>query len=182
MTPNPALEPCPFCGKQDAKVQSVKEDSAKYVACLNCSAEGPVEQEDGPVAAWNRRASSPTKDNEAGIMYVAQLAALIVKKDEALKKAAREIVDLCGGSWRAAPLYISAALSLTSESVEVARCREVVEAERKVLEAAERRRDYDEMLLNDFHEKYGTSWYSQACDDAIVNTVALMIAARIKKT
>jgi Lar family restriction alleviation protein len=50
------LKPCPFCGSENLIV--VKEGPlSKWVACMDCYAQGPVEfgEEEQAISAWNKR-------------------------------------------------------------------------------------------------------------------------------
>ena len=57
------LEPCPFCGKRDLKVEGIKPhglpeyDREYVVRCSDCNARGPMFCADGEhvVNAWNTR-------------------------------------------------------------------------------------------------------------------------------
>lgn len=62
---NTELEPCPFCGDQDAEVAessvpTIAGGKKQAVYCTGCFCEGPTADTHAEaIAAWNRRAAQP---------------------------------------------------------------------------------------------------------------------------
>jgi len=56
--PLPAIDPCPFCTSTNTRVDIICGDTAYYVTCDDCGAEGPhLDEADrrDAILAWNHR-------------------------------------------------------------------------------------------------------------------------------
>lgn len=51
------LLPCPFCGSTNVNLLIKEGPLFKWVACMDCNAQGPIEfgNEEKAISAWNRR-------------------------------------------------------------------------------------------------------------------------------